>query len=529
MVAYTFADPAPPPPINPDNSFTSAPVPNAGFVTDPAEPDAATRFHSAWWTYAGVPTDGVLKIYSGNSTAFCFPTIWSGTTLGNIVRIDGTVDSGTVEAIVHAGDSIYVRLATPDDSDIGDYVLAGWFEPGTFVPAANDNFADAALVDMGGSQFLSPPVRSRLLGTEPDEPWYGFNSAWWSYTPLTSGTATISTLDSVGVNTILYVATGTDLASLSMVAQDDYGGGDPQGRALIPDLPVDGGTTYYIRIASNNYVPDGQYVLGVDGPDTRAFDGRITAPPANVVVEAPPPAEWSNPILDIPPAEAIVEALAPDLIEATITLVAPADGLIQPSKTPVFTVDVATDDRNVTLEVEVGVDTSFVGAVSFTAPVPRGLLSNRINVQLDPTRMALENDNTYYWHARVSNAWDSTEWTGPQQFVVSAIDGDAVVAGGWTVDTTVVPRPHLWFSNPSAAKPGEASILYGSALRTPLTMTIAGAVADVVSVQQVPAAPEAYTGTRTISAGHISSAHSKILFVIPDVPGPGGVLYVDTH
>lgn len=529
MVAYTFADPAPPPTIGPDNSFSSGPVANSGFVTDPAEPDAGTRNHSAWWTYAGIPVDGVLRIDASSSTAFAFATIWSGTALNNIVRIDGSVDSQIVEAVLYAGGTVYVRLATPDLSDIGDYVLAGSFEPGTFVPAANDNFADAALVDMGGSQYLSPPVRNRLLSTEPDEPWYGFNSTWWSYTPLTTGTATISTQESDGSNTILYVATGASIDTLVMVAQDDYGAGDPQGRALIADLPVDGGETYYIRVASNNYVPNGHYVLSVDGPDTRAFNGSITAPPATVEVEAPEPDEWGNPNLEIPPADVDVEAPEPDLITATLTLIAPADGVIQPSKAPVFTVDVSTDERNVTLQVEVSAAPDFSNSQVFRAPVPRGLLVNRTNVQLIPAQLHLADDTTYYWRARAENLWDTTAWSDPQSFTVSGVDGDAVVAGGWTVDLTVVPRPHLWFANPSAGKPGEPSVLYGTAIHNPMTLTIADTLTPVSGLTQVAAAAEAFTDDRVIDAGHVSPAHSKVTFVVPDVPGPGGVLYVDVN
>jgi hypothetical protein len=75
------------------------------------------------------------------------------------------------------------------------------------------------------------------------------NSIWWTWTPATTGTATISTEDN-GTNvttfdTTLAVYTGNTLGSLSTVAFDDDSGTGLRSQVT---FPVNGGTTYRIKV-----------------------------------------------------------------------------------------------------------------------------------------------------------------------------------------------------------------------------------------------------------------------------------------
>ena len=99
------------------------------------------------------------------------------------------------------------------------------------------------------------------------------NSIWWTWTPATTGTATISTEDDVVApthattfDTTLTVYTGASLGTLSSVAFDDDSG---TGLRSLVTFPVQGGTTYRIKVdgfgASNGLLN----LHAVNGPAPR--------------------------------------------------------------------------------------------------------------------------------------------------------------------------------------------------------------------------------------------------------------------
>jgi len=75
------------------------------------------------------------------------------------------------------------------------------------------------------------------------------DSVWWTWTPATTGTATISTEDGGGFattfDTTLQVYTGNSLGALTSLAFDDDSG---TGLRSLVTLPVNGGTTYRIQV-----------------------------------------------------------------------------------------------------------------------------------------------------------------------------------------------------------------------------------------------------------------------------------------
>jgi Ca2+-binding RTX toxin-like protein len=126
------------------------------------------------------------------------------------------------------------------------------------------NVLDAATSTVNNNDFANAEVFSgngpiddfdftTCSDTEPGEPSGGFsldNGIWWYWTPATTGTATISTVDSASFHTTfdttLAVYTGSTLASLSLLAaNDDISGTDRRSQVVIP---VNGGTTYRIKV-----------------------------------------------------------------------------------------------------------------------------------------------------------------------------------------------------------------------------------------------------------------------------------------
>ncbi|MDQ3543201.1 MAG: S8 family serine peptidase, partial [Actinomycetota bacterium] len=126
------------------------------------------------------------------------------------------------------------------------------------------NVLDAATSNVNNNDFAFPEVlpANAAAGfndfdftvcsdTEPGEPgpFSLDNGIWYSWTPASTGTATISTEDGGGnvttFDTSLAVYTGNSLGTLSVVAFDDDSG---TGLRSLVTVPVNGGTTYRIKV-----------------------------------------------------------------------------------------------------------------------------------------------------------------------------------------------------------------------------------------------------------------------------------------
>ena len=124
------------------------------------------------------------------------------------------------------------------------------------------NVLDAATRNVNNNDFAFPeafagngPINdfdfNVCADSEAGEPGPGSldNSVWWTWTPATTGTATISTEDGGGFvttfDTTLTVYTGATLGTLTSIAFDDDSG---TGLRSLVTLPVNGGTTYRIKV-----------------------------------------------------------------------------------------------------------------------------------------------------------------------------------------------------------------------------------------------------------------------------------------
>ena len=126
------------------------------------------------------------------------------------------------------------------------------------------NVLDAATRNVNNNDFASPENLPANPGAgfndfdftvcsdaEPGEPgpFSVDNGVWYSWTPATTGTATISTDDGGGnvttFDTTVAMYTGNSLTDLTVHAFDDDGG---VGTRSLVSAPVQGGTTYRIKV-----------------------------------------------------------------------------------------------------------------------------------------------------------------------------------------------------------------------------------------------------------------------------------------
>ncbi|MGI9600634.1 MAG: S8 family serine peptidase [Acidimicrobiales bacterium] len=192
----------------------------------------------------------------GVSIDAAFPT--STTAHGNF--------SGTSMAAPHvAGGFALLRECignSTDEAVAADLNATGVNVTRNAVTRKRINVLDAATQNVNNNDFAFPEVFNGdgpindydwnvCADAEAGEPGPGSieNSIWWTWTPSTTGTATISTNDGGGnvttFDTVLSVFQGNSLGSLNLLAHDDDGG---VGLRSLVNVPVNGGQTYRIRV-----------------------------------------------------------------------------------------------------------------------------------------------------------------------------------------------------------------------------------------------------------------------------------------
>lgn len=194
---------------------------------------------------------------------------------------------------------------------------------------ANNNFADAEVIEIptDGDTFTSAPVDNILATSEPSEP-NRYRSVWYSYTPTSSGDATVDLSDSYMTDTVTYpfshytdtflaVHTGTSVAALTQIASDDDSGSSP-GRSRLT-FSATSGTTYRIQVMSYGQSSPGSditYITKVTGPAT-SLPGQITGVTATATAVALPATHPPITVtVDGETATADADALAADEVRA---------------------------------------------------------------------------------------------------------------------------------------------------------------------------------------------------------------------
>lgn len=122
------------------------------------------------------------------------------------------------------------------------------------VAPVNDNWANATYVTIpnNGDTYSSPLIPNAEATMESGESnptgfSVGNKTLWWQYVPLSSGTATFGTATTTGASdTEMGIYTGASLGTLTKIASGNDSG--PGGGALLSNIAVTAGTTYYIQV-----------------------------------------------------------------------------------------------------------------------------------------------------------------------------------------------------------------------------------------------------------------------------------------
>jgi hypothetical protein len=246
-------------------------------------------------------------------------------TVGNWSNIDQDAGPGnpyyhqkTFNLLPYAGQTIRVHFASANDysnetyffvDDVSAQVVLG--------PPANDACSGAIALSPG-----APYTVSTAAATSTGDPTPGCQGSfgkgiWFTYTPSSSGTVTISTCGS-DFDTVLAVYSGS-CGSLTPVACNDNNGPSCATSRASVSFSATSGTTYFI-LAGGSGGASGNLSIVASGPGglkiIPTFDASITGDPQSATIQA-----------TINAAIAFYQANFSDLITVTITFKEMGGGL----------------------------------------------------------------------------------------------------------------------------------------------------------------------------------------------------------
>ncbi len=545
-------------------TWTSEPVSNVGFGHETGEAEEALRgYHSAWWSYTpDSPVTATIDTYpmvgeDGPQVNACDTklTIYTGETWETLTEIAYNDDFEDPENYgywsqlildLDAETTYYIRVASwGEDSPAYDQIYqlrvaitgAVMGDPAPPIaaellmrpaptPTGNDLLSGATAVDIDadGGTYTSPTISTLDLSEEAGE-WGATvdgalrRTAWWVYTPLSSGTASIDTeLSAAGVDTKLDVFTGVvsiaDADGDTQIASDDESGVDSTSSL---SLDVEAGTTYYIRVATfdgdgSSAGIEGGYVLRAIGPRSTA----TSIPPIEVQVKVLGPADG---IMAYPvPIQVDVRSMPATLGGFVVTARAPDANSTVPTSNVRFQVAVQqVTGTATTATVQVQYDGT-------TLSQDVTLIAGSAIVAFTPTSPL--SDGSHTWRARAIFGGTTSSWTVTRNFTVAATGEHTDVPVTWTVSGALTPSPHLWFITPAAALPGESVAVVGHGLGASGTVTLAGTPVTVQSWTTVPASG-AGSGRVINPQGAVDPEHTVIAITVPETAVPGGVVQVE--
>jgi PKD domain-containing protein len=205
-------------------------------TTEAAEPAPCGGFERSVW-YSLTPAQaGVIQIDSIGSSTFNVLTVYTGASLGTLGS-QGCASSGSaVNLRADAGVTYHIQIRS-----FGSLVR---LNARLVAPPSNDDFENATVIDPGSLPFNN--TQSALAATrqtgEPTPSCSAFgpagNSWWYSFTPSSSGSYTIS---ASGPAPTVALYTGSTLGGLSE-QNCRFGNGTPFTFAATA------GTTYHLRV-----------------------------------------------------------------------------------------------------------------------------------------------------------------------------------------------------------------------------------------------------------------------------------------
>jgi hypothetical protein len=203
-------------------------------------------------------------------TAYNSPSAFAATGLPGWASLEAT--NGLISGLPDLAGTYQITLSASNAAGVGTAPLVLTVSAGVVTNAPSDNFATRALLS---GYPLHVRASNADATKEPNEPNHGDNSGghsiWWTWTPPTDGTLTVTTAGS-GFDTLLAVYAGNSLSNLTTLGSQDIGQADER---IV--CHVHAGTAYAIAI--DGYDGDtGQAVLNLDfkpAPANDDFANRV--------------------------------------------------------------------------------------------------------------------------------------------------------------------------------------------------------------------------------------------------------------
>lgn len=317
--------------------------------------------YDANWSGPYTWSSGCTDISTGPDKIPCFSNSASFLTMlapGAFITAAGIQKAGTSQASPHVAGAVAV-LRTAFPSDTLDQTVARMTANGIPVtdprngimkprlnlvaavgPPANDMFGNRTAISGDAGQLTANNVNATKETGEPNHAGgTGGKSVWWSWTPSSSGIASIDTHGS-NLDTLLAVYTGTALDSLVIVAANDNDG--TSGNTGSVSFVAMAGSTYQIAVDGTNgstgqiklnwsLEQQADLALVMSGPDGPVSEGEIASYDLVITNNGPSPATGVT-ITDTVPPGSIIDSIPAGCEEASGTVNC-SFGTLQPGGT----------------------------------------------------------------------------------------------------------------------------------------------------------------------------------------------------
>jgi hypothetical protein len=487
--------------------------PNAKYGSqEPGDPVYSCHFGGAAKGFDGVwykitpPSDSRVTVSTATSTITdpeagapdTLVAIYKGTpSLANEVAcnddISGSNLRSTATSNLLTGNTYWVHVSQwtdVPDSATGNLVTTfTWAAP--IFPPANDDFADAATITAPAYTLnVTNAQNATVQATDPTHPAacvfgntakVGNHTLWWKFTPEVGGKLDLDTLGSGGsfTDTLLSVYTGAPGSFTNVACNDDANAGANQLRSQLVDVPVSGGTTYYVMASRWSATPTATTGNLALATSFEASPGVTLSKTAVAVEEGRPGATYTARLNTQPSADVVVNAngnadcsVSPALTftsanwatPQTFTVTAVDDGLTEPEETCTITHGAMSTDgvyNGIAIGSVMGTVTDkLVTSITLTTPAEGQLVVKDAGVEAD---FACSDNRAGAGIAScvgtvADGAPIDTATLGEHEFTVTLTD----VHGGTTTETntyTVTEAPALVLSKSSVAveegRPGD--------------------------------------------------------------------------
>ncbi|RKQ87756.1 carboxypeptidase family protein [Solirubrobacter pauli] len=236
-------------------------VTTTGATSEPGEAAVLPGAGASVWFQWTAPANTIVSINACEADFTPVLGVFVGSGLANLSRID----SGCTASFGTGGSPLTVRIAVAgENGETGTARLT--INP----PAANDDFAaakqldplDGVLYDYGSTQFST-----REAGEPDHADGGGAHSLWYRWTATRTSQVTIDTCSYPGFDTTLSVYTGTSLAQLQPVMQNDDSSAclaSPKGSSV--SFLAEAGREYRIAVDGHGPSASGTFTLTLHGP-----------------------------------------------------------------------------------------------------------------------------------------------------------------------------------------------------------------------------------------------------------------------